>query len=258
MNIDLSGKTALVTGASKGIGNAISQQFAACGARVILVSRDQAALESATAKLAGTGHEYLDADFSNPDFAISKLTDFISKNRIDILVNNTGGPAPGPIASAKWEDFLKGLEMHLKMSQALVQAVLPNMQSNKFGRIINVISTSVKIPIPGLGVSNTVRGAMASWSKTLATEVGADGITVNNILPGFIQTGRLDSLISGRAEKQGKTADEIALGMLSTIPAGRFGKPEELGYYAAFLASDMGAYINGTSLQIDGGRTGSL
>ncbi len=258
MNIDLKGKTALITGASKGIGRAIATEFAKAGAHIIAVSRDANELEKLCKELPGGNHHFLEADFSQSDLAINKISNFLKQHPIDILVNNTGGPAPGPIEEASWDQFLKGLEMHLKMSQGLSQCVLPNMKENQFGRIINVISTSVKIPIPGLGVSNTVRGAMASWSKTLASEVGMYGITVNNILPGFIKTGRLDALIDGRSEKQKKSPEQIANEMVASIPAGRFGKPEELAYYATFLASEMGAYINGTSLQIDGGRTGSL
>lgn len=258
MKIDLSGKRALVTGASKGIGRAMAVQMAEAGAEITAVSRSEEELEKMVTTLAGQGHVFLSADFSKPDYSLSKLTDYISKHPIDILINNTGGPPPGPLLEAHWNDFLKALEMHLRMSQGLVQAVLPGMRSNKFGRIINVISTSTKIPIPGLGVSNTVRGAMNSWSKTLAAEIAADGITVNNILPGFIATGRLGALIKGKAEKAGMSETEIEKQMIDSIPAGRFGQPEELGYYAAFLASDFGAYITGTSLQIDGGRTGSL
>ncbi len=258
MNIELTGKRALITGASKGIGRAIAIQFAKAGANIIAVSREAGVLEKLIKELPYGDHHFLVADFSHSDLAINKISDCIHKHPIDLLVNNTGGPAPGPVEEATWDQFLKGLEMHLKMSQALTQSVLPNMKEKQFGRIINVISTSVKIPIPGLGVSNTVRGAMASWAKTLASEVGMHGITVNNILPGFIKTGRLDALIEGKSEMQKKSPEQITREMVASIPAGRFGKPEELAYYATFLASEMGAYINGTSLQIDGGRTGSL
>ena len=144
------------------------------------------------------------------------------------------------------------------MSQTLSQLVIPGMQSDGYGRIVNIISTSVKIPITGLGVSNTVRGAMASWAKTMANELGQFGITVNNILPGFINTGRITSLIANRSKAQERTQEEIKNEMVSSIPAGRFGEPEEIADYAAFLCSPSGAYINGTSLQVDGGRTGSI
>lgn len=258
MELTLSGKVAMVTGASKGIGRAISQQMASAGAKIIAVSRSEDELGRLIKELPGEGHHLLSADFSKPDYSLSKLGDYITKNPLDILVNNTGGPPPGQIHEADWGSFLKALEMHLRMSQGLVQAVLPGMRSKNFGRIINVISTSTKIPIAGLGVSNTVRGAMNSWSKTLASEVAKDGITVNNILPGFISTGRLDSLIESKAIKSGKSKEDVISEMQASIPSGRFGRPEELGFYATFLASDLGSYINGTSLQIDGGRTGSL
>lgn len=258
MEINLKGKHALVTGGSKGIGGAIAKEFAASGARVTVVSRDEAELKRMVAELDGNGHSYLVADFNNSSEALASIKSHIDKNPVDILVNNTGGPPAGAIENADWNGFVTALEMHLKMSHELVKLVLPNMRKAQYGRIINVISTSVKIPIPGLGVSNTVRGAMASWSKTLASEVAKDGITVNNILPGFVETGRLESLISGKAKEAGTSEEAIASSMIGTIPAGRFGKPEELAYYATFLASDKAAYINGTSVQIDGGRTGSL
>jgi 3-oxoacyl-[acyl-carrier protein] reductase len=258
MEINLNGKHALVTGGSKGIGRAIAQQFAASGAHVTVVSRDEAELKKMVAELPGSGHSYLAADFSKTEAALTTIQTHIAQHPIDILVNNTGGPPAGPIENADWSGFVMALEMHLKMSHELTKLVLPNMRAHQYGRIINVISTSVKIPIPGLGVSNTVRGAMASWSKTLASEVAKDGITVNNILPGFVETGRLESLIKGKALGVGQTDDDVATSMKATIPAGRFGQPEELAYYATFLASDKAAYINGTSVQIDGGRTGSL
>ena len=258
MEINLKGKHALVTGGSKGIGGAIAAQFAASGANVTVVSRDENELKKMVAVLPGNGHSYLVADFSNTEASLTSIRAHLAKHPVDILVNNTGGPPAGAIEAAEWSGFVTALEMHLKMSHELTKLVLPNMKKGQFGRIINVISTSVKIPIPGLGVSNTVRGAMASWSKTLASEVAKDGITVNNILPGFVETGRLEALIKGKALGAGTSDDDVAVSMKATIPAGRFGKPEELAYYATFLASDKAAYINGTSVQIDGGRTGSL
>ena len=258
MEINLNGKHALVTGGSKGIGRAIALEFASSGAKVTIVSRDVNELKNCIQELSGDGHSYIVADFSKSEEALAVIASHVEKYPIDILVNNTGGPPAGAIENAEWSGFVTALEMHLKMSHALVKLVLPSMRQSQFGRIINVISTSVKIPIPGLGVSNTVRGAMASWSKTLASEVAKDGITVNNILPGFVETGRLESLISGKAKGANTSEEAVAKSMINTIPAGRFGKPEELAYYATFLASDKAAYINGTSVQIDGGRTGSL
>ena len=258
MKIELEGRNALVTGASKGIGLAIAKQFAEAGAKVTLISRDENLLKEVCDSLPGSGHSLIALDFSKADESITKLKDFLIDQKIDILVNNTGGPPAGAIESADWEDFNNGLQMHLRISHDLSKMVIPEMRKKHFGRIINVISTSIKIPIPGLGVSNTVRGAMASWAKTLAFELGKDGITVNNILPGFINTGRLSSIISAKAVSQKMTEEEVSNQLISWIPAGWFGEPEELGKYATYLASEHAAYITGTSLQIDGGRTGSL
>jgi 3-oxoacyl-[acyl-carrier protein] reductase len=258
MEIRLTGRHALVTGGSKGIGRAIAEQFAATGARVTLVARDASELKKLVAQLPGGGHNFIAADFSKTETALTEIQSRVSTDPIDILVNNTGGPPAGLIENATWEQFVSALEMHVKMAHSISQFVIPHMRKQHFGRIINVISTSVKIPIAGLGVSNTTRGAMASWAKTLATEIAKDGITVNNILPGFVETGRLESLIAGKAKGADTSIDAIATEMINSIPAGRFGKPEELAYYATFLASDRAGYITGTSLQIDGGRTGSL
>ena len=258
MKIELEGRNALVTGGSKGIGLAISKQFAEAGANVTLVSRDEKLLKEVCDNLPGPGHSFMAMDFGNADESLGQLKDFLQNQKIDILVNNTGGPPAGTIESADWVDFNNGLQMHLRISHDLAKMVIPEMRKKHFGRIINVISTSIKIPIPGLGVSNTVRGAMASWAKTLAFEVGKDGITVNNILPGFINTGRLSSLISAKAVSQKMSEEDVTKQLIGWIPADRFGEPEELGKYATFLASDHASYITGTSLQIDGGRTGSL
>ncbi len=258
MNIDLINKRALVCGASKGIGRAIAIQLAAAGATLTLVARNKEELEAVRTKLYGTQHRVLVADFSDTQIAQLALEKEISRFPVTILVNNTGGPAPGAILDASWDQFKKSLHMHLQMSHLLSRMVIPEMRKAAYGRIINIISTSVKIPIPGLGVSNTIRGAMASWAKTLAAEVAPSGITVNNILPGFIDTGRLHTLIENKAIDAQTEKQNIVNNMQKSIPAGRFGQPEELGYYAAFLASEYAGYITGTSLPIDGGRTGSL
>lgn len=251
MKIDISNKHALVTGGSKGIGAAIANELSSAGAKVTVVARSEpeSPIEGVT---------YLQADFSKPEEALEIIGTYVKGNPIDILVNNSGGPAPGPIAEAGWEQFLKGMEMHLRMSQGLVQLTTSHMKAQKFGRIINIISTSVKMPIPGLGVSNTVRGAIASWAKTLSFELGGSGITVNNLLPGFIQTTRLDAIVEGKSNSQSMTQDQVRDQLKSWIPAGRFGKPEEMAYMATFLASDLASYVNGVSIQIDGGRTGAL
>lgn len=251
MIIDLTGRQALVTGGSKGIGQAIAKELLAANARVTTVARSESGS-------LGENHQHLTCDFSRPDQALDSLEEFVEKNPVDILINNTGGPKPGQIIDAKWEDFSGALQMHLQMSHNLVQMVIPHMKNQNYGRIINVISTSVKMPIPGLGVSNTTRGAMASWSKTLSFELAPFGITVNNILPGFIATTRLDAIIEAKSKSQEMTTDQVAEQLKSWVPAGRFGKPEEMAHVAVFLASEQAAYVNGTNIQIDGGRTAAL
>ena len=205
----------------------------------------------------GNGHSYLKADLLERKDLL-KVLEYIEQHPVEIIINNTGGPAPGPITEAKIENFQSALNMHLFASHQIMQTALPHMKSIGYGRFINVISTSVRIPISGLGVSNTTRGAMASWAKTLSNEVAPFGITVNNILPGAVSTTRLDAIIESAATKKGISVDEAADAMRLTIPAGRFGRPEELGDLACFLASEKASYITGVSIPVDGGRTGSL
>lgn len=252
MIINLSGKHALITGASMGIGRSISEELAKAGAKITTVAR------SAGSPIEGADHTPIQVDFSDPDEALAELQDYIKSAPVDILINNTGGPRPGPITKSDWQDFTLAMNMHLRMSHGLMQAVTPHMKSQGFGRIINVISTSVKMPITGLGVSNTTRAAMAGWSKTLSFELAPFGITVNNILPGFIQTTRLDAIVEAKAKAQNSTNKEASEIMKSYVPAGRFGKPEEMAHVAVFLASEYASYVNGTNIPIDGGRTTAL
>ena len=186
------------------------------------------------------------------------VADFVAKHQIHILVNNTGGPAAGPAHNATSEAFIAAFNQHLICNHIVSGLVLPAMKEAHYGRIINIISTSVKIPLKGLGVSNTIRGAVASWAKTMANELGIFGITVNNVLPGATATGRLSSIIENKAAKTGAEKDEVTKEMLTEIPAGRFGLPEEIASMVAFLASPAAAYVNGTSIPVDGGRTGSI
>lgn len=257
MNIDLSGRKALVCGSSQGIGAAIAKSLAFCGAKVLLVARDEKLLQKTMNELKGDGHSHLSLDFSRKE-DIALLLKYLAEDSVDIVINNTGGPSPGPIMNGNIAEFEKAFQMHLFASHQIMQTVLPAMKEKGFGRFVNVISTSVKIPISGLGVSNTTRGAMASWAKTLSLEVAAHGITVNNILPGLVETSRLGALIKGMSQSQGGSEESVEESLRNTIPAGRFGQPEELGYLAAFLSSDMAAYINGVSIPVDGGRTGSI
>jgi 3-oxoacyl-[acyl-carrier protein] reductase len=199
------------------------------------------------------------ADFSSTNAVKKAIDTYLAQfPDVHILVNNTGGPSGGPIIDAQPEQFLATFEMHLINNQILVQAVVPAMRKAGFGRIVNVISTSVKQPIVGLGVSNTIRWSVASWAKTLSLEIGKFGITINNVLPGFTKTGRLESVNKMRAEATGKTVEEIATQLESEIPIGRFAEAEEVAAAVAFLCSPAAASINGINLPVDGGKTGSL
>lgn len=261
MDLNLTNKTALVCGASQGIGKACAQQLAKLGANIVLFARNQQALEQVKAELdtaQGQQHQVLVADFFNPMQVKLQVEKLVQSTGIDILINNTGGPAPGPAHTADTEDFTKAFALHLVNNQQLVQSVLPHMQKQQWGRIINVISTSVKQPIPGLGVSNTIRGAVASWSKTLASELGPDNITVNNVLPGATATARLDAIIQGKANKQGISVEQAAENEKAQIPLRRFAEPEEFANAVAFLASPAANYITGINLPVDGGRTACL
>ena len=258
MDLDLSGKRALACGSTQGMGRSIALELANQGAQVTLFARDESRLKEVLDELTGGGHDYLAADFDDLKKVEDQVLSALQGRDYHILINNTGGPAPGKIYEAEISDFQLAINRHLFVSQTLTRLLLPGMKAANYGRIVNIISTSVKVPITGLGVSNTVRGAMASWAKTMANELGGFGITVNNVLPGFINTGRITSLIANRSKAQGRTEEEIKSEMVGSIPAGRFGEPEEIADYVTFLCSKSGAYINGTSLRVDGGRTGSI
>ena len=260
MEIKLTNKKAIVCGSTDGIGKACAMEIASLGASVTLVARNEEKLKKVVSELPsaeGQTHDYLCADFQQPEYLKAAMQEYVSKqSAIHILVNNTGGPPAGPAHEATLDDFRKGFEMHVIGNQILLQAVLPKMKTAGYGRIVNIISTSVKEPIPGLGVSNTIRGAVGNWAKTLSKELGAFGITVNNVLPGSTETGRIRDLIKSRAQSQGKTAEEIEQGMKAQIPVGRFAEPAEIGYAVAFLASPAAAYITGVNLTVDGGKMG--
>lgn len=257
MNLDLQGKNALVCGSSKGIGKAAAFELAELGANVTLVSRSadkMVAITKEMARVPGQQHDFLAADFTDTADLRKKVRGLTATKPIHILVNNTGGPPAGPITEAALEEFNKAFTTHLICNHLLAKAVLPGMRKEGYGRIINVISTSVKAPLPGLGVSNTVRGAVGNWAKTLANEVGADGITVNNVLPGATNTGRLQEIIDKKAEKSGKPREEVIADMQNSIPLQRFADPKEVGAAIAFLATPAAAYITGVALAVDGGR----
>ena len=253
---------ALVCGSTSGIGLSTAQEFAASGVSVTLFARDEEKLKKIIPSLKssnGQTHQYLIGDFNNPNNIQEIVKSHItSGNKYHILINNSGGPKGGPIVDADISEFIEGFNRHLICNHILTQALLPGMKDYNYGRIINIISTSVKEPIPGLGVSNTIRGAVASWAKTLSIEVSKKSITVNNILPGFTNTDRLSSLIQEKSKSQGKSENDIALDMKKQVPLGRFGLPQETAKAIAFLASPAAGYINGVSLAVDGGRLNSI
>ncbi len=261
MNISLLGKNALVGGASAGIGRAVAVELAALGANVILVARTENTLQQATAALdtsLNQQHGYLVADFDDSLILMAKVSELLRSQTIHILVNNTGGPPGGPIIEALPENFLKAYHNHLICNQLLAQAVLPGMKAAGYGRVINIISTSVKEPLDNLGVSNTTRWAVAAWAKTWANEAGRFGVTVNNVLPGYTNTNRLQDIIEKRAAATQASGQDIEQQFKNQVPLRRFADPAEVAAAVAFLASPAAAYLNGVNLPVDGGRTRSL
>lgn len=261
MELSLLNKNALVCGSTQGIGKAAAIELALLGANVTLLARNEDSLKTALADLdttQGQQHNYLVANFADTAALKTLAEGAIKQGNYHILVNNTGGPPAGPILNATTDEFLSAFTNHLLANQVITQAVVASMKAANYGRIINIISTSVKQPLPGLGVSNTIRAAVGNWAKTLAGELGPFGITVNNVLPGATATQRLQSIIINNAAKKSKTEDEVQAHMLAEIPAGRFAQPEEVAAAVAFLASPAAGYINGINLPVDGGRTGNL
>jgi len=259
MKLNLTHKNALVCGSTAGIGKAAAIGLAEEGANVTLAARSEEKLKTVLDQLPNNGnqkHSYVVADFTNPQ----QVSDAViqTKKIYHILINNTGGPPGGDIVDADINDFAKAFTQHLQTNHLLAQAVIPKMKTERYGRIINVISTSVKQPLDGLGVSNTIRGAVANWSKTMANELGQFGITVNNVLPGTTETGRLSEIIENKAHKTGKSIEEVSLTMANASPAKRFAKPEEVANAIVFLASEAASFINGINVPVDGGRTKSL
>jgi 3-oxoacyl-[acyl-carrier protein] reductase len=261
MNTSLLGKNAVVCGSSRGIGLAVARELALLGANCTLVARSENPLREAVKSLdrsAGQTHEIIVVDFNNPADVQKQIDLHVQQEDVHILVNNTGGPPAGPITDAQPEIFEKFFRQHIVCNQIMTRACLPSMKAAGYGRIINIVSTSVKIPIENLGVSNTIRGAVASWAKSLSNEVAEFGITVNNVLPGFTKTERLDSLIANIAERKQMMMVDVEKSMEAEVPAKRFGQVEEIAAVAAFLATPAASYVNGTSIPVDGGRTGSI
>ncbi|MEO7053256.1 MAG: SDR family oxidoreductase [Rhodanobacter sp.] len=262
MQLDLSGRHALVCGASQGIGRACAIELALLGASVTALARRAEVLAEVVDSLprlhAAQRHDFVVADSGDTQALRASVDALVATSPVHILINNSGGPPPGSVVDATPQEFLDALRHHLLANQMLVQAVLPCMRAAGWGRIVNIISTSVKEPIPGIGVSNTTRGAVASWAKTLAGELAPFGITVNNVLPGSTHTPRIEQIVAAGAKKSGRSEHDVQQEMTAAIPMGRFAEPAETAAAVAFLASPAAAYITGVSLPVDGGRMRSL
>jgi 3-oxoacyl-[acyl-carrier protein] reductase len=258
----LQGRRALVCGSTQGIGRASAEALAVAGAEVVLLARNQdqlRAVRDALPRGERVVHDSLVADFSDPPAVRRVVSEYLSDHpSFHILLNNTGGPPPGSALDATEEAFRAAFTMHLLCNHALVQTLVPGMRAERYGRIVNIVSTSVREPIAGLGVSNTIRAATAGWAKTLSKELGPDGITVNNILPGSTRTGRLEAVIASRAKAAGTSVEAVERAMTAEIPLRRFAEAAEVAAAVVFLASPAASYITGVSLPVDGGRLASF
>ncbi|WHZ18598.1 MAG: Oxidoreductase, short-chain dehydrogenase/reductase family [Rhodanobacteraceae bacterium] len=262
MDLDLTGKHALVCGASQGIGRACAIELANLGANVTVLARRADVLKQFVTELprthASQTHDFVVADSGDTEALRAAVLKLVAAQPVHILVNNSGGPPPGPAHGAEVEAFLDAYRKHLIANHVRTEIVIPGMQAAGYGRIVNIISTSVKEPIAGLGVSNTTRWAVASWAKTLATELAPFGITVNNVLPGSTRTPRIEQIVRTRAEKTGTSVEAMQHEMESEVPMRRFADPSEIAAAVAFLASPAAGYISGINLPVDGGRLRSL
>ncbi|MBX3241837.1 MAG: SDR family oxidoreductase [Chitinophagaceae bacterium] len=261
MDLSLTGRNAVICGSTQGIGLAVARELAAAGANCVLLARNEESLQKALSTLfvsEGQQHGSRVADFSDTGAVKAAIADIVAEKTVHVLINNTGGPPPGAITDATGADLEAAFRQHIVNNQVLVQAVLPGMQQAAYGRIINIISTSVKVPLPNLGVSNTIRAAVAGWAKTLSNETGKYNITVNNILPGFTNTQRIRSIVEMTMKERGVSEKEAITILSEPIPLKRFAEPQEIANLAAFLASPAASYITGTSIRVDGGRTGVI
>ena len=261
MNISLNGKNALVGGSTSGIGKAIAIQLAASGARVTLMSRSEEKLLTVQAELAnhkGQQHQILVVDFNDFEAYKKVISEYFTTNTIDILVNNTQGPTAGTALEKDVTDYQQAFDLLFKTVVFTTELALKSMRQNKWGRVINVASVSVKEPLSYLVLSNSIRAAVVTWAKSLANEVGSDHITVNSILTGYFDTERIASLNSEKAKEQGISDDEVLKQMEAKVPVRRIGKPEEYGFLVSFLASEKADYITGTQIPIDGGLLNAL
>ena len=256
MKIELSGKKALIGGSSKGIGLGIAKQLAESGASVCLMARNKTKLKEIVSKLPSSenqNHDYLVVDFSDFDGFKIIIEEYVDKNRIDILINNTQGPPAGNSLSKDIESYQEAFDLLFKSVVYTTSLIVPKMLKNKWGRIINVTSVSVKEPLNYLVLSNSIRSAVVAWAKSLSVDVGKDGVTVNSILTGYFDTERIKDLNKEKSKSLNISEDEVLEKMKSLVPINRLGKTEEYGYLVSFLSSDKAAYINGASIPIDGG-----
>jgi len=261
MKISLKNKKALVGGSSGGIGKAIAQQLAESGASVTLMSRSEDKLKAIVDALPtnqGQLHQYLVVDFTDFEGYKSIITAYFQNNSVDILVNNTQGPSAGSALEKKVDDYQEAFNLLFKTVVLTSELALEQMRKNQFGRIINVASVSVKEPLSYLALSNSIRAAVTTWAKSLATDVGPDQITVNNLLTGYFDTDRISQLNAKKAEQMGVPASEVLVEMESRVALKRIGDPKEYGYLVAFLASERASFITGTNIPIDGGLLKSL
>ena len=261
MEINLQNKTAWVFGGSRGIGRSVAIELSKAGANILLIARNKSRLQKTLKELCvkkNQEHDMLSIDMCDHNTVLKNFSKYHNANSVDIVINNSGGPASGLAHTADVSEYISAFGQHVLTAQAICQVALGPMKRKRFGRIINIISTSVKQPISGLGVSNTIRGAMGNWSKTMSSELGPFGITVNNILPGATETERLASLIKSSANKRSVSVEAVTQAMKKDIPAGRFAKPFEIANAVTFLCSEQAQYINGINLPVDGGRTKSL
>ena len=254
MKIDLSGKKALVGGSSKGIGLGIAKQLAESGASVCLMARNESRLKEIVDQLPNSNkHSYLVVDFSKFEDYKIRIEEYTKNNQVDILVNNTQGPPAGNSLSKNIESYQEAFDLLFKSVVHTTSLVIPNMQKNKWGRIINVTSVSVKEPLNYLVLSNSIRSAVVAWGKSLSVDLGSDGITVNSILTGYFDTERIKELNKEKSKSLNISEAEVLDKMKSLVPASRLGQPKVYGYLISFLSSDNASYINGASIPIDGG-----